>query len=82
MAFIFGQTSRTFNDASEILLVLGSFVSKQYIDSYSCIFPPLTISQVKARKAKNGAEIHKIQVSFYYMTYNSAGVAQFAWYVI
>ncbi len=33
------------------------------------IFPPFTIRQVKGQKMKSGIEIHKIEVSFYFMTF-------------
>jgi hypothetical protein len=76
---MFGTAYRSFSDALEIQTLLGPFIAKQYIDSASIILPPMTIRQVKGKKMKNGIEIHKIEVLFYYMTYNSAGVAQFAW---
>lgn len=79
MEFIFGATSRVFEDFLEIQILLGPFVRKQFIDSFAVILPPLSLKQLKARKAKNGIEISKIEVSFYYMTYNSFGIEQFAW---
>lgn len=79
MEFIFGTASRRFEDFLEIQILLGTYVKKTFIDSYSVIFPPLQLDQLKMKKAKNGMEIYKIQVSFYYMTYNSVGVEQFAW---
>jgi len=76
---MFGATSRAFEDFFEIQILLGAFARKEFIDSYAVILPPLSFKQAKPKKAKNGMEIFKIEVAFYYMTYNSAGVSQFAW---